>query len=561
MKHCAQCTNEFEITDGDRDFYQKIKVPEPTLCPDCRNQRRHAFRNERTLYRRKCDKTGKDIISFYAPNAPVVVYDRSIWWGDSWDPMEYGRDSDFSRPFFEQYDELQRVVPHFSLHNINPVNSEYVNLSGNNKNCYMCFSSIGTEDCLYCAFIDSSRDCVDCIYTNDQSELCYYAVDAARCYRSRYIQNCTGLSDSFFCYNCTNCDHCFGCVNLRNASYCWFGEKIAPEEYERRLNMFGAGSYRAVQDMKQKFSEYCKQFPVRYASITNCEDSSGNFLVQTKNCRQCFEVYDAQDCAYMIRSYTLKDCYDGHGIPGPAELSYETLSSGYSSNTRFCIMCNYDNDLQYCEQCCNSQALFGCIGLRKKQYCILNKQYTKEEYNTLVEKIVSHMKETGEYGEFFPIALSPFGYNETVAPEMYPLTRQEALSKGYRWQDELQTTRGKETLSLDAIPDDIANVQEDVLQQILACSECQRNYKLVKQEFAFYKKLSIPIPSQCPDCRYKELIAMRPGRTLFDGQCMCLIHSHEWHGSGRCSHTFQTPYSEGSQRIVFCDECYKKEII
>lgn len=99
MNICKNCQTFSEITERDRAFYAKIKVPEPTHCPECRNQRRLAFRNERTLYRRKCDKTGKDIISFYAPNAPVVVYDQTVWWGDAWDPMDYGREFDFSRSF------------------------------------------------------------------------------------------------------------------------------------------------------------------------------------------------------------------------------------------------------------------------------------------------------------------------------------------------------------------------------------------------------------------------------------------------------------------------------
>ncbi|MDP2630594.1 MAG: hypothetical protein Q8P56_04255, partial [Candidatus Uhrbacteria bacterium] len=324
---------------------------------------------------------------------------------------------------------------------------------------------------------------------------------------------------------------------------------------------FCPGTYGTVQNMKQKFAEYSARFPVRYASIVNSEDSSGNFLFQAKNCTQCFDVYNAEDCAYMIRSYAIKDCYDAHGIAGPAELSYETLASGLSSNTRFSIMCNYDTDIQYCEQCFNAQELFGCIGLRKKQNCVLNKQYSKAEYEELVRKIISHMKETGEYGEFFPISLSPFGYNETVAPEMYPLSREEALAKGCRWQDELQATRGKETLLSDAIPDDIVDVQEDILRQVLACSECQRNFKLIKQELLFYKKLSIPIPRQCPDCRYKELMALRPARKLFAGRCMCEVLSHDWHGAEQCAHTFQTPYPKESQRIVYCEQCYQKEII
>ncbi|MBI4599393.1 hypothetical protein HY732_00550, partial [Candidatus Uhrbacteria bacterium] len=141
-----------------------------------------------------------------------------------------------------------------------------------------------------------------------------------------------------------------------------------------------------------------------------------------------------------------------------------------------------------------------------------------------------------------------------------PLTREQALAKGYRWQDELQSTRGKETLPSSQIPDDIVDVKEEILQQILACDACQKNFKLVKQELAFYKKFSIPIPHLCHDCRYKEHLSLRQPRKLFDGRCMCAIRSHD-HGTEQCPHTFQTPYPAEAQRIIYCEQCYQKEVI
>jgi hypothetical protein len=58
----------------------------------------------------------------------------------------------------------------------------------------------------------------------------------------------------------------------------------------------------------------------------------------------------------------------------------------------------------------------------------LNKQYTKEEYNILVPKIIEHMISTGERGEFFPPKYAPFGYNESLANEYFPLRQTEALA-------------------------------------------------------------------------------------------------------------------------------------
>ena len=65
MKICAQCRTAFPINPEDLEFYQKMKVPAPTRCPDCRMIRRFLFRNERTWHKRTCDATSKSILSMF----------------------------------------------------------------------------------------------------------------------------------------------------------------------------------------------------------------------------------------------------------------------------------------------------------------------------------------------------------------------------------------------------------------------------------------------------------------------------------------------------------------
>ena len=111
-KQCRKCNSNFEITDKDLEFYKKIspvfngekfQIPTPSLCPDCRQQRRLSFRNERKLYKRKCDATGENIISIYSPDKEFIVYEQSFWWSDKWSPLDYWKDFDFSKSFFEQF--------------------------------------------------------------------------------------------------------------------------------------------------------------------------------------------------------------------------------------------------------------------------------------------------------------------------------------------------------------------------------------------------------------------------------------------------------------------------
>ena len=110
------------------------------------------------------------------------------------------------------------------------------------------------------------------------------------------------------------------------------------------------------------------------------------------------------------------------------------------------------HDVFYSEACFNCSDIFGCYGLRKKSYCIFNKQYSKEEYNSLKEKLIEKMEKDEEWGNFLPYSLSPFAYNEAIVNEYMPLSKEEALKEGFRWQDNIPSTSGQETVTLDNLP-------------------------------------------------------------------------------------------------------------
>src|SRR3989338_7438606 len=109
-RKCRWSGEMFEITDEDIVFYKKIDVPLPTLCPDERERRRLQWRNERHFYRRECGLCKKSIIAIYPETCLFPVYCEECYWNDKWDPLIYGRDFDFGRPFFEQFKELIDTV-------------------------------------------------------------------------------------------------------------------------------------------------------------------------------------------------------------------------------------------------------------------------------------------------------------------------------------------------------------------------------------------------------------------------------------------------------------------
>jgi len=73
-KTCQNCQQEFWIEPEDFTFYEKMKVPPPTWCPECRFRRRFSYRNERALYKRNCNLCGKGILTIYNPRRPIPVY-------------------------------------------------------------------------------------------------------------------------------------------------------------------------------------------------------------------------------------------------------------------------------------------------------------------------------------------------------------------------------------------------------------------------------------------------------------------------------------------------------
>jgi len=219
-------------------------------------------------------------------------------------------------------------------------------------------------------------------------------------------------------------------------------------------------------------------------------------------------------------------------------------------NSGFCNASHYSNDIWYSDKCNSSSDLFGCIAVNKSKYCIFNKQYTKEEYFNLKEKIIEHMKKTGEWGQFFPIGTSGFGYNETVAQEYFPLSKEELKNKSLPWWEEIGGTYGKETIDIKLVPDNIDDITNNFLKEILICN-CGRNYKIVSYELNLYKKLGLPIPRECPNCRYEKRNKIAGIRKLWNRRCM----------KEGCDNEFKTSYSPNRLEIIYCEKCYQQGVL
>jgi len=547
---CKQCNTSFEITDEDLKFYDKVspifggkkyQIPPPTLCPDCRQQRRLSFRNERNLHNRVCDLCHKNIVSVYSPDKHRPIYCSPCWHSDLWDGITYGQAIHENESFFHQFNTLFHMTPIEALFIQNSENSEYTNLSGENKDCYLIFSATKNENCYYARSIARCQDCVD-INFGSGNTLCYECDNCHNCYNVGFSQSSYQCRDSVFLYNCVSCSNCFGCTNLHHKQYYIDNEPYSRQEYERKRAQLS--SYQSLFRYRKDFDALISKSIHKANQNINVENTLGDYLTNCKNCHYCYEMNDGEDCKYCDSTKFCKDLYDvyGHGIN--SEIMYEVMATGLSYQMAFSFHCDSCRSSYYSAFCKNSTDLFGCVGLNHKQYCILNKQYTKEEYEKLVPKIIEHMMKTGEWGEFFPPSLSPLGYNETVAMEYYPLTKEEALSKGFNWSDYEpplpQVDRVITREQMKKLPDNIKDIPDDILNWVLTCEVTGKPYRIIKQELAFYREQNIPIPRRHPDQRHKDRMALRNPRKLYDRTC------------NKCNKPIKTTYAPDRPEIVYC---------
>ena len=394
-KNCQNCKKEFIIAPEDFDFYAKIQVPAPSFCPDCRLQRRMAFRNERTLYKRDCDLCKKSIVSVYNKDKEFPVYCSPCWWGDKWDATEYGRDYDFEKPFFQQFKELIGMVPRIALTVDSPkklINSEYTNYASYMKNCFMVIAAEKNENCAHSSFILYSKDSVDC-YKMLKVENSYELFNTQDCYKTYYSTDCNNCIDVYFSKDLNNCSDCFGCVGLRHKKYYIFNKPYLKEEYFKEIEKFNLGSFKCVKEIIKKVRRFWEKFPNKYYHGRKNNNVLGDYIYNSKNVFHSFDVMKGENSKYCNLITLIDNCYDYTDWGNNATLVYEAQNCGENiNNIKFSNDSYIGYNLNYCNWVYNSNNMFGCTSLKNKQYCILNKQYTKEEYEELVQKIIKHME-------------------------------------------------------------------------------------------------------------------------------------------------------------------------
>lgn len=543
---CDITGRTFMVSDAEIALRESFGVPLPTVHPTERMRELMAWRPQLVLYHYECGLCGKEGLTGYPSSTLFPKYCKQCYYSDTWERP--AQSVNFSRPFFDQFEELVNKAPRLALSVTEPVeHSDYCNAVTSVKNCYMCFNQGLSENCMYVQGSMHDKECVD-TFAIGNSEIVYECMNGGFLYKTYWSQHVIKCTESYFLYDCEDCMNCFMSTGLRHKQYVFRGKQLTKDEYELQIGTIDFGSNNTIQELASEFEFKKRIYPKRRIAGIKNENVNGNYLYYCTDTHESFMMEQAENC---VNCYNLvnrvKDCLDvcafGYGLE---RVYFSSGVGGGSYHVRTStIVIEGSKDIEYCIEMRGCSDCFGSVGLRKKQYCILNKQYSQEEYKALKQRLIDHMKETGEYGKFFPMSMSPWGYNETVAQLVLPLTQEEAERRGFKWYEKQipQYTTDQVYVPLDNIRDIEWN---DLVGKVIVCAESEKPYKIIKQEFDFYKKYSIPLPRLHPDVRLKRRFPTGELYNLHEAKC------------ASCGVTIQT--SMRDEDSVLCESCYQKAV-
>lgn len=550
-KECGQCGSVFEILENDIEFFNKFQVPPPQMCPDCRRQRRLAFANYTTLFKRPCSVPGhtESMISSVPDGAKFPVFDFDYYWSDDRDGKDYGLDPNLDKSFLKQFEDLFTISPQPAL-NRDPasINSEYTSYGAQLKDCYYTFGGMAAEDIMYTVWPLSSKNCVD-MFIALNTESSYQGVFPDHCYDCKFVYFSKDCINCDFIYDCRNCSDCFGCVNLRNKKFCMWNEQLSEEDYRKKRLEINLGDRGELNKHQAKFTELIKTLPVRATRNEHSTNAVGNYLINSNSCLSTMWAIHSENLSYVDFVMKVRDSYDA-SISANSEKLYSTVTVGSnSSNVKFS---NFGRDLRDCEytmSCKSCVNCFACIGLDNAKFCIFNKQYTEEEYWQTVDELKTKMLADGEYGEFFPMSLSPFPYNASLSNIIYSIPKEKVLSMGGWWHDEENNIpKDVELVEYDKTEPDIKNVSDAILKQGIKSRGSGKPFRIVQKELDFYRRKNVAIPELTPYERIINRFSFVNNFKLVKDNCF------------NCKMEILSSCESDAGYKPYCEKCYQQEV-
>ena len=548
---CAALGTKWHMDEEEIEMYRKYNVPPSKYHPITRMKLMKSYFVLFDFWYNKNAETGETIISTTHPASGVKVLPDKEWFQRSFD--EHARDVDMSRLVFDQIYDLMRDVPQAANYNyVLPENS-------------LAFISLGDQDSFFVLACVSKRTCyaMNSYNVEDSAELTlasnvynsYNVVHSSRIHNCRFLRECYDCVNCDFCFDVRNCESCFGATNKRNAKYLWFNEQLSKEEWEKRRSEVDLASYEERLSYENKFKELMGTAVWPENFNIKAENCTGEYITDANNIKDGYYVMDgshdvvqasylfgvpSNNCHYAVASIGSSDCYYSLGTKN---CSWNKFALSIVTN---CI------DSEYCSSCQDIENCFGCVGLKKKKFCIFNKQYTEGEYWQKLDEIKCKMLDEGEYGDYPPMSFSLQYVQRSGAPIVYGATIEELKKMGANLFDaDADGADGPEIdpSTIKSVDDISDRVDESIIGKPFMDEVYGRRFAYLKPEMKLYEKLEVAPPRNHPTRRINELYAEMNIAVFEEMNC------------SKCNKDIRVGKNRNyPTREVYCKECYLKHL-
>lgn len=545
---CPLSGKKWFLDEKEIEVCRKFNVTPSKTEPETRLNYLNGFNTGFSLWWKK-DVHGETIISTVHPDSPIFVMKDSEWDTNEFDDIGFEYDAEQS--FWDQMWDLRLRAPEKATRSTGGENTIGI-ASYNSVDSYMACASM-VNRCLYTYAMVVAEDSID--ISNGEKVIRSYRVNGSQnIVDSEYVFESVNCLNSSFLFDCWNCEFCFGATNKRNKKYLWFNKQLSEEEWHRKREQV----YLACSSESKKYEDMFHDLMVQNAvwpqtfSFGN-EQSTGERVLKCVRCEDCYWMIKSVDVYRSRMGLENENCAYVSG-PGWAKEAYLSTGTSRSAKIKFCMAGEKIINCEYCAFCVECENCFGCISLKRKKFCIFNKQYSEEEYWKKIDQIKCQMLDEGAYGEFWPVKFCPFGLEYSVGEIYFGYSEDELIKWGAERFDPNQglvlapKQLDQKAIGVDDIPDCLSEMDSAKYVGVpIYDKTLKRNFSVTQTEFDMYQKKHWPFPRHHFINRLTNLIrhSNSPLKEQVDcGECKNKITTYK-------NFTFK-------KRKVLCRECYLK---
>ena len=410
------------------------------------------------------------------------------------------KDFNINKSFFNNFRELftEMKLPNL-LHFLENENSDYSDVLVWWKNCYLSNIVTSSENVLYSFSVKNSDNIFNSIavWKNTSNVFSSSWIDNGfNIFFSKYIINSNNI---WFSSNLVWCSECIKCDNLENKKYYINNKKYSKLDYQEKK--------KKILKNKDFFYNYYLKL-INKSKSFNSKNTNWNFILNWEDIENWYFISDTKNGKNImfwwwnsenINNYNVFTWWSWKNI----DIYWTMWSWMWNENIYNSIHIAYWNNIYYSYYLTNCSYCIWCIWLKNKSYCILNKQYTKEEWEKLAVQIFEQMENDWTLWDFFPWELNPFYFNDTVAGLIGWFKKEDVEKDWYMWRDEeikidipewvevIKTTDLDKYQWFDS--DWNWRINPEILKLVIV-DEKGNYYRIVKMEYDFLVKHGLPLP-------------------------------------------------------------------